>query len=199
MPRRRSNRQHRPVDAGETTLYEKAAVLLVTAIPMLAMVGYGAVDVWSLIPLSVLTIILLVLWTADTVKRRALRFSTSWLQVPVAALIVIGCIQLLPLCDAVVSAELLAEPASASLSLDPFATRIFTIRVFLLLIFFAAALTFMNGKRRVQRVVTSVIIFGALMAFIGILQRLTSPDSIYGLRPTPQAIPLYSIRGSTNL
>jgi O-antigen ligase len=184
MPVQHSHRTPQPLLPGETTFHEKAAVVLIAAIPMLAMAGYGAVDVWSLIPLSVLTIILLVLWTTDGIKRDEFRFSGSSLQIPLLTLIGLGCIQLLPL-----GGSGAAEPGVSSLSLDAFATRIFTIRLFLLFLFFAATLTFLNGKRRVQRIVTAVIIFGSLMAFVGILQKLTSPEAIYGLRPTPQAIP----------
>jgi O-antigen ligase len=43
-----------------------------------------------------------------------------------------------------------------------------------------------------RKIVTVVIIFGATMAFFGILQRLASPEGIYGWRPTPQAIPFAS-------
>jgi O-antigen ligase len=186
MPHQRSHRKPVPI---ETTIYEKAAVVLITAIPMLAMAGYGAVDVWSLIPLSLLTIILVLLWTADSLKRRELRLSTSWLQIPVIGLIAIGCVQLMPLGNAGSASDILGSPAASSLSLDSFATRTFTIRLFFLLVFFAAALSYLNGKRRIQRIALAVVIFGAVMAFVGMLQRLTSPDAIYGLRPTPQAIP----------
>lgn len=164
-------------------------MVLIAAMPMLAMMGYGAVDVWSLIPLSLLTIILLLLWTADSFKRGEFSFSTSGLQLPLIALIALGCVQLLPLGDSGAGAELPGVATSTSLSLDAFATRLFTIRLFLLFLFFGAALTYLTGKRRVQRVVTAIIIFGSLMAFVGILQKLTSPEAIYGLRPTPQAIP----------
>ena len=190
MARKRSNRSRRtPHDTGETTVYEKTAVVCITAIPMLAMAGYGSADVWALIPLSLLAIILMLLWTGDSFRRKEFRFSTSRLQIPIIALVLLGCFQMLPLGNSGVSPDLLNVPVVSSLSLDPFATKLFTIRIFLLLIFFAAALTFLNGKRRVQRVAIAVIIFGSVMAFIGILQRLASPDAIYGLRPTPQAIP----------
>lgn len=190
MARKRSDRSRRtPHDAGETTVYEKTAVVCITAIPMLAMAGYGSADVWALIPLSLLSIVLMLLWTGDSFRRKEFRFSTSWLEIPLIALVLLGCFQLLPLGNSGVSPDLMNVSVVSSLSLDPFATKIFTIRLFLLLIFFAAALTYLNGKRRVQRVAIAVIIFGAVMAFIGILQRLASPDAIYGLRPTPQAIP----------
>lgn len=162
---------------------------MIAAVPMLAMVGYGSVDVWSLIPLSLFTVLLVVLWAADGIKRHELRFSTSYLQFPIIALVAIGCVQLLPLGDAAAAADVLGGPVSSSLTLDPFATRLFVIRLIYLLVFFAAALTFLGGKKRMQRIVWAIVIFGALMAFAGILQRLTSPDAIYGLRPTPQAIP----------
>ncbi len=189
MSDRSSHREGRRQTPGDATFYEKAAVVVITVTPMLAMLGYGSVDVWSLIPLSALTCLLLVLWAADSLKRKEFRFSTSTLQLPIVALILIGCLQLLPLGNSGVSTELLGIQASSSLSLDPFATRLFTIRLFLLLLFFAAALAYFRGKRRVQYVTIAVIIFGGIMAFAGILQRLTSPDAIYGLRPTPQAIP----------
>jgi len=50
-------------------------------------------------------------------------------------------------------------------------------------------LTFINSSERLSRVVNFVVIFGAGMAFYGILQRLGNPDGIYGLRATPQSIP----------
>src|SRR5687767_14762696 len=130
MPHRRSHRPDQTLVPGETTRYEKAAVVLIPAIPMLAMAGYGAVDVWSLIPLSLLTIILLLLWTADGLKTGHARFNVSPLQIPLIALIGIGCIQLLPFGDAGAGAELPGLSVSASLSLDAFATRIFTVRLF---------------------------------------------------------------------
>ncbi|MGD9562048.1 MAG: O-antigen ligase family protein [Pyrinomonadaceae bacterium] len=182
MPPRRSNRSS-DLLPGETTVYEKGAVVLIAAIPMLAMAGYGSVDIWALIPLSILTIALLLLWAIDGLRAGEIRFNTSLMQVALIGLVVIGCIQLLPLGGGP------SGGSWSSLSMDAFATRGFTVRLLLLLIYFAAALTYLNGKRRVQHIVTAVIIFGSAMAFAGILQKLTSPGAIYGLRPTPQAIP----------
>lgn len=192
MPHSRSHRSHLASGsdpANELTAYGKAAVVLVAAIPMLAMTGYGAVDVWALIPLGLLTAILVVLWTVDSLKKGEVRYSTSLLQIPILGLIAIGCIQLLPLGDPGISNELLGVQPTSALSLDAFATRIFTVRIFLLFIFFGIALSLLKDKKTVQRIVLVIIIFGAVMAFVGILQRLASPDAIYGMRPTPQAIP----------
>jgi O-antigen ligase len=50
-----------------------------------------------------------------------------------------------------------------------------------------------NTQKRLRNIVLLTIIFGAAMAFFGILQRLASPEQIiYGLRPTPHAIPFAS-------
>jgi O-antigen ligase len=35
----------------------------------------------------------------------------------------------------------------------------------------------------------AIVIFASLLAFAGILQKLASPDSMYGLRPSPQSLP----------
>ena len=80
-------------------------------------------------------------------------------------------------------------PAAASISLDPYATRFFLMRLLICIVFFAAMLTFVNSRPRQLRLTVMIVIFGAVMAFFGILQWLAKPDSIYGLRPTPQAIP----------
>ena len=84
---------------------------------------------------------------------------------------------------------MLAFAPSKAISVDPFATRLFVIRLLAYLIFFAAALTFINSQGRAKRAAIAIIIFGSVMAFFGILQRMTSPEAIYWFRPTPQAIP----------
>jgi O-antigen ligase len=78
------------------------------------------------------------------------------------------------------------------LSIDPHATRFFLIRLVIFFVFFAAALAFVPQGSRTKRIAVLIVVFGAAIAFFGILQRLTTPESIYGLRPTPQAIPFGS-------
>jgi O-antigen ligase len=56
------------------------------------------------------------------------------------------------------------------------------------LVFFAAALTFINDERRVWRSAYFIVIFGVVMAFAGILMKLSNLEGIYGVRETPQAI-----------
>ena len=185
--RRRSSRSASEA-ARPAGRYDKAAAVLIAGIPMLATVGYGAVDIWALIPLSALSAFLAAVWLLDSLKNEEFRYSTSALQLSIGALTLLGCVQLLPLGPGGQGLPGGAELAG-TLTLDPFSTGYFVIRLLLLLMFFAAALTFLNAKRRVRRVMLAIVIFGALMAFAGILQRLASPDAIYGMRPTPQAIP----------
>lgn len=157
----------------------RLALLLVAAVPMLAAVGYGAVDVWALIPLSLFTGLLILFWAADSLRSGQLRYSIEPAQLPLVGILLLALVQLLPL----------RNGGEAALTLDPFSTGYFAIRIFLLLLFFAAALRFIHGKRVAQRIAVAVIVFGAALAFVGIVMRLVSPEAIYGMRPTPQAIP----------
>lgn len=128
------------------------------------------------------------LWFGDAWRTGEFRLSSEPMQIPIIGLIAIGLVQMLPIGDSG-AAGLLSIPSSNALSLDPYATRLFTVRMVLLLVFFAAGLTYINTEKRLKFVVYGVVIFGAVMAFFGILQRLAQPDAIYGMRPTPQAIP----------
>ncbi|HEX8287393.1 MAG TPA: O-antigen ligase family protein [Pyrinomonadaceae bacterium] len=164
---------------------------LICAIPVFSGVAYGGVDAWALGLLTFVCGAITIFWIIEAFIAKEFRFNSSFLQLPLLGLIVIGLIQLLPLRSRDFS-DLIAFPAVNSLSLDPYSTRFFIIQLLVYLVFFAAALTFINNQKRLQKIVLTVIIFGAVMAFFGILQRLANPDAIYGLRPTPQAIPFAS-------
>ena len=157
-----------------------------------APVAFGAVDFWALGILALIAFLIAVLWLFDAWKTSEFSFNTNRLQIPLIGFILIGIIQLLPLRPADVSAGLLSIPAAASLSLDPYTTRFAVVQLCVYLIFFAAALTFIDSSKRLKKMVLLIIIFGALMAFFGILQRLANPEGIYGLRPTPYAVPFGS-------
>lgn len=189
------NRQTQLFDAsafggGESRLSAEIFFLL-CAIPVFSAIAYGAVDAWALGFLTFISGVIAVLWIAEAFLTKELRFNSSRLQLPLFALIVIGLIQLLPL-RSVDYGELLRFPAAASLSLDAYSTRLFVIQLIVYLLFFAAVLAFVNTQKRLEKTVLMIIVFGALMAFFGILQRLADPEGIYGFRPTPQAIPFAS-------
>jgi O-antigen ligase len=63
------------------------------------------------------------------------------------------------------------------------------MRLFLLLVFLAALLSHLTSNDRKKNIAIFLIIFGALLSFYSILQRVEDPDSIYGLRQPDQAIP----------
>lgn len=173
-------------DAPSTKL-SAVAYTAVLVIPMLLTVAYGGVDYWALGLQAVLATILVAVWSMDSVWTGVLRLSRSALQIPVVAMIAIGLIQLLPFGGG--SDEAIPGAYSSALTLDPFATRMALIQLVSYLVFFAAALVFIDSPKRLRRSVVVFLIFTSLMAFFGILQFLTKPEAIYGLRPTPQAEP----------
>ncbi|MEZ5428950.1 MAG: O-antigen ligase family protein [Pyrinomonadaceae bacterium] len=166
--------------------------LTLCAILVFSTVAFGAVDTWALgfLCIGAAFIVFLVFWGAW--KTRRLIFSDDLLQLPLVGLILIGVIQLLPLRSADVSGQLLSVPAVSSLSLAPYATRLAVIQLIVYLVFFAAALLVIDNRERLKKTVLLIVVFGSVMAFFGILQRLSNPEAIYGVRPTLQAIPFAS-------
>lgn len=176
-------------DNETTSRFDKAIVFLLCAIPCTAAIAYGGVDSWAMSLLILLVSAIVLLWLADAWATGELRISKSGLQIPLVLLIALSCVQLLPFGDSGLTGDLLTVPSSKALSLDPYATRLFIIRLLVCVVYFAAALTFINSRKRKQKIAFIVIAFGAVMAFFGILQSLAAPGAIYGLRPTPQSIP----------
>jgi O-antigen ligase len=163
--------------------------VLLCAIPIVATIAFGAVDVWALGILCVLTTVLFCGWLVASLRSRGFTVSTNPIQLPMLGLLAIGVIQLIPLWNSGIPTDLLAGAGRATLSLDPYATRLFLARLITQIVFFAAALTFIVSRERKKTLAILLVTFGGLIAFFGILQRLTNPESIYGMRPTPQAIP----------
>jgi O-antigen ligase len=147
---------------------------LLCLVPALGTIIFGAVDETTWIIITVLWALITLLWLAETSKAGGLLINASTLLLPVAGLIVLGLVQLLP------------TPLA---SINHSATRSFVVRLIVYFVFFAACLTFINNERRLKKIVWFVVIFGAVMGFYGILQWLANPTGIYGLRRTPQAIP----------
>jgi O-antigen ligase len=168
-----------------------SAVLFVCicAVPIAATLLFGGVDTISLGLFAIASAMMFCIWAFDSARAREFRFSLNLLQLPLAALVVLGLIQLLPLRDPDIPANALAVGATNALSLDPFATKLFTAKLFFFLVFFAIALNYIDSEKRARILSVVIVIFGSLIAFFGILVRLAQPEAIYGVRPTPQAIP----------
>lgn len=159
---------------------------IVCALPVFAAIVFGGVDnaTWMLI--AIVWAVLVLIWIADAWKAGGVVVNTSALQLPILGLIVVGLIQLLPLGGTV---DGIGTEISKAISLDPFSTRFFVIKLVVYLTFFSACLAFINTEKRLKIVVWLVVVFGAAMAFYGILQRLATPEGIYGMRETSGAIP----------
>ncbi|MDQ3750930.1 MAG: O-antigen ligase family protein [Acidobacteriota bacterium] len=164
-----------------------AILFLLCAMLVFSVVAFGAVDVWALGAAALLAGSIAVCWLTDAWRNKDFRFNASALQIPLLALILIGIIQLLPLRRADFPNDLLSVSAVSSLSLAPYSTRLAIVQLIVYFIFFAAALTFINNYSRLRKVILTIIIFGSLMAFYGILQHLANPEAIYNLRFPNQA------------
>lgn len=167
-------------------------LVLLLVIMILATIAYGAVDPWALGFLSIGAGLITTLWLADSFFKKEFTFNTNLLQLPLLGLILIGLIQILPLGSSSVSKDLLSISASNTLSIAPYTTQLAVVLLIIYLIFFAAALTFINSQSRLRIVVFTLIIFGSFMAFLGIIQFLSGTDSIYGLRPNRGTSPFAS-------
>lgn len=148
-----------------------AIFVLIFGIAIFATVIFGAVDTMTWVFIALLWGLLVFLWLADAWMGKGLLLNTATLQLPLIGLLFIGLVQM-----------------GLGISLDAFATRIFLVHLAVYITFFAACLTYINTEGRIKKAVITIVIFGAIMAFTGILQRLANPDAIYGLRQTPQAI-----------
>lgn len=157
------------------------------AIGILAVIIFGAVDVWALGLLSALVGAVGILWLTDSWRSGEFRFSTSPLQIPLGGLIVIGLVQLLPFRGAGDASGLLGIPLSNALSFAPTQTRFAVVQLVTYAVFFAAALSFIGTRSRLQKTVVTVIVFGAAIAFFAVLQQLANLEGIYGLRQNANA------------
>ncbi len=179
-----------PVEIGEIpSIPSRVIFVLLCATPVVATILFGAVDpaTWVILSLSAFSIS--ALWLYDGWRRRRLLLNADVLLIPLLGLIAIGVVQLVPIFSPELPAGLVPDISRSAISMDPYATRMFLGRLIVLFIYFAAALTFVNQRSRVQKVVYLVIGFGSLMAIFAILQRLSSPEAIYGMRVPTQAIP----------
>lgn len=140
--------------------------------PMIACLLFGAVDsgTWALI--AIVTLAGTLLWGYTVFRTGEFAIQSSPLLIPFAAFFLLGILQTL-----------------AGTTLDQYATRLFTFRLGVYLLFFLAALAVFSTQERLKKVRFAIVLFGGLLAFGSILQRLAAIEPIFGIRETPQAIP----------
>jgi len=180
-------KQSRIREEQKASIWSRMSYVMLLAIPAFGMIAYGLVDAWALSLAFIMTAVMLLMRIADGFQSGSFKFNTSLLQVPLIGLILLACFQLLPLAEPL-SSELIVDASRNSLSLDPYATRFWLIKAAMILVYFSTALVEINTKQRAKMLMFGIVIFGAVMAFFGIAQELVDPGSIYGLRPTPQAV-----------
>ncbi len=170
----------------------RTLVTLLIVIPCLLTLAYGANDSASLLPVAFLTIGFSSIWAVRSLRNKEFELCGSSLFYPITGLIVLCVIQLLPLRPVDPAYGMLSMQPTAALSFDPYATKVFLYRLFALTVFFAGAYTFIASRRRLELFSVALTIFGGVIAFGAIIQRLASPDAIYGVSVTPNAIPFGS-------
>lgn len=175
--------------AKSTSWSGSAIVFILCAVIVFSVLLFGAVDTGTLSLLALPSLLIIVIWSWYAFRSGEISVGSFSLIVPLLLLGLLGVVQLLPLHDAGVPADLISVPVTTSMSLDAYATRFFLMRLFLYVIYFAASLTFITNLPRIKTVVIVLIVFGALLAFYSILQRVEQPAAIYGLRAPAQAIP----------
>lgn len=163
-------------------LPERMIFFLICLIPVFSIIAFGGVSVWAMGVNTLFTGSILLLWLLDSWQKNAFQISRNPLQIPLLGLIFIGLFQLLPIGSSGDLSRILPVSGFIPLSNDPYATRFAVINLLNCLIFFGAALTYVNTRQRLKILVYLLFLTGAVMAFIGILQRVGGVEAIYGIR-----------------
>ena len=180
--------QTRALDEVGRTLASRFIFLIICVSIVLSTLAYGTVHYWSLAVFQACAALVIVLWAVDAWTSRSLRISRNALQWPLLGFILIGLVQLLPL-GRDIGAGLISLPTVKSLSLDPYSTQLTLVQVSALLIYFAATLAFTDGPIRLRLLVRTIIIFGFLLAILGLIQSFTSPTKLLWLRELKESTP----------
>jgi len=167
----------------ERTLASRLIILLLCLAIVLSALAFGTVHGWALALFQLGAGLIALLWMMDAWRTRALRVSRNALQWPLCGLIMLAVVQLLPFGGSFETAGTSAAPRS--LSLDPYATRFTLLQLLPLFIYFAATLVFVNSPQRLRLLARTIIIFGFLLAGLGLMQYFTDPRMIYWVRAAP--------------
>jgi O-antigen ligase len=172
----------------EHTIASSFIILMLCMAIVLSTLAYGTVHSWSLAFFQAGAAIVTILWVADAWDSKRLRISTNILQLPLIGLFLIGLVQILPLGLGTAIEGLSTKPVQ-TLSIDPYSTRFALIQIASLFIYFAATLAFIDSPRRLRLLVNTIIIFGFILAILGLTQSYTSPEKIFWIRDIKGAIP----------
>ena len=172
------------------TRLNKTAFFLICATVVFTTLVYGTVHQPVIALFYLIVAGTVFLWAADCYISRAVRFSHSPLQIPLALLGIYGTVQVIPFGTFADAAGLLNIPRT--ISYEPFATQVTVVHIFVLCSFFAMALVYLETADRLRRMVTVITVFGFIYAFYAILQSVLSPEKIYGIYGLPFSTPFGS-------
>ncbi len=173
----------------------KLIVFVLCAAVVLTTVAYGTVHQPILALFYLSAALLVILWAFDAWFSGFLRFSRSWLQLPFIGAIILGVIQIIPFGSL---SEGGVSGIARTISLDPYTTQFAVIHWLALLIYFAAALAFLDSEKRLKKVFYVITIFGFIFAFFAIIQFVLSPTRIYGIYEPHLARPFGSFVNPNN-
>lgn len=161
---------------------------------VLSVLAFGTVEPWSLAIFQFNTIILAGLLALRPVIDPGIRLTGLRLLLPFAAFFLLALIQFVPFGAPVQTTSpetvSIAELASRTLSLDPYATREAAFKILALLVCFCAALQVMHLPERRRTAIVIFSIFGFAVSLFAIVQRLTYAGKMYWIRTiTPYAAP----------
>ncbi|MCA1631773.1 MAG: O-antigen ligase family protein [Acidobacteria bacterium] len=170
------------------TVASRFIILALCLAVILSALAFGTVHSWSLAIFHAGAGFVLVAWAADAWRTRRLRLSRNPLQLPLLGLVAVGVAQLLPLGATPANDAALGAAAARALSLDPFTTRLVVVQIASLVVYFAAALAFVDSPRRLRLLARVLMIFGFALAIFSMAQFFVSPDKIFGVRETTQSL-----------
>ncbi|MGB7068009.1 MAG: O-antigen ligase family protein [Pyrinomonadaceae bacterium] len=157
----------------------KLIFILICATIVLTTLAYGAVHQPIIAIFYLATTVMMILWVYDGFSTGSVRFSTSQLQIPIAATVLFGLIQIIPF--GTLSDQAIVDAIPRTISLDPFSTMVSALHLLALSIFFSLTLVFVDSASRLRKIVIVITGFGFVYAFFAILQSVLSPDRIYGI------------------
>jgi O-antigen ligase len=154
------------------TVWSRFVILMLCLAVVTTTLAFGTVHAWALAAFQLSAAVVFALWMFDAWRTRVLRVSLNPLQLPLVGLFAVGLFQL-----------------GASLSFDPQATRVSLLQLAGLLVYFAAALAFVDSPKRLKLLTRLVVVFGFLLAVYGLMQHFINPRTIFFVREPKQAEP----------
>ena len=168
------------------TVWSRFIILMLCLAVVTTTLAFGTVHSWALAVFALSAGVVLALWMLDAWRTRVLRVSKNFLQLPLVGLFAVGLVQLLPLGGA---QDLGGAAPARPLSFDPYATRFVLVELAGLVVYFAAALAFVDSPKRLRLVARLVVVFGFLLGVYGLMQHFLNPTTIFWIRQPPQALP----------